>query len=105
MCQNLSSKIINIHHSFLPSFIGAKPYHQAFDRGVKLIGATCHFVTKELDQGPIIEQGVVRINHSHSVNDMVRLGKDIEKQTLAIGLRNFCQQRVISQHNKIIIFE
>ncbi len=105
MCRQLHNKIINIHHSFLPSFIGAKPYHQAFDRGVKLIGATCHFVTEQLDRGPIIEQGVVRINHSHTIEDMVRLGKDIEKQTLAIGLRNFCQQRIIAQHKKTIIFE
>lgn len=105
MCQKLNGRIINIHHSFLPSFVGAKPYHQAFDRGVKLIGATCHFVTEALDQGPIIEQGVVRINHSHSVEDMVRLGKDIEKQTLAVGLRNYCQHRVLLHKQKTIVFE
>ncbi|MBL7003209.1 MAG: formyltetrahydrofolate deformylase [Gammaproteobacteria bacterium] len=105
MCSNLQGKIINIHHSFLPSFIGAKPYHQAFDRGVKLIGATCHFVTEHLDQGPIIDQDVVRINHTHNVDDMVRLGKDIEKKTLANGLRNFCQQRVLLHNQKTIIFE
>ena len=72
-------RIINIHHSFLPSFVGAKPYHQAYERGVKLIGATCHYVTSELDAGPIIEQDVIRIDHSDSPEDMVRYGKDIER--------------------------
>lgn len=105
LCERLSGRIINIHHSFLPSFVGAKPYHQAFDRGVKLIGATCHFVTEELDAGPIIEQDVVRINHSHSIEDMIRLGRDVEKQTLARGLRNFCQDRVLMHNRKTIVFE
>jgi len=105
LCQRLEGKIINIHHSFLPSFVGAKPYHQAFDRGVKLIGATCHYVTEDLDAGPIIEQDVVRINHSHSIDDMVRLGRDVEKQTLARGLRNHCQDRVLLHNRKTIVFE
>jgi formyltetrahydrofolate deformylase len=78
-------QMINIHHSFLPSFVGARPYHQAYQRGVKLIGATCHYVTSELDQGPIIEQDVIRIDHSDSVEDMVRYGKDIEKRSSRAG--------------------
>ena len=80
-------KVINIHHSFLPSFVGAKPYHQAALRGVKLIGATCHYVTEELDAGPIIEQDVVRVTHADSIEDMVRFGRDVEKMVLARGLR------------------
>jgi formyltetrahydrofolate deformylase len=87
LCEALSGRIINIHHSFLPSFAGAKPYHQAYTRGVKLIGATCHYVTSELDAGPIVEQDVIRIDHSDSPEDMVRYGKDIEKTVLARGLR------------------
>jgi hypothetical protein len=75
LCERYPGQIINIHHSFLPSFVGARPYHQAYQRGVKLIGATCHYVTRELDQGPIIEQDVIRIDHSDSVDDMVRYGK------------------------------
>ena len=98
------NKIINIHHSFLPSFVGAKPYHQAFERGVKLIGATCHYVTSELDQGPIIEQDVIRIDHSDSVEDMVRYGKDIEKAVLARGLRYHLEDRVLRHGNKTVVF-
>lgn len=79
LCQRLSGRIINIHHSFLPSFVGAKPYHQAYQRGVKLIGATCHYVTEELDAGQIIEQDTVRIDHGDTVEDLVRYGRDIEK--------------------------
>ena len=79
LCAANPGQIINIHHSFLPSFVGARPHHQAYQRGVKLIGATCHYVTSELDQGPIIEQDVIRIDHSDSVEDMVRYGKDIER--------------------------
>ena len=100
----LSGRIINIHHSFLPSFVGAKPYHQAWERGVKLIGATCHYVTADLDQGPIIEQDVIRIDHSDSVEDMVRYGKDIEKTVLARGLRNHIEGRVLIHGNKTIVF-
>ena len=104
LCAAYPGKIINIHHSFLPSFVGAKPYHQAYQRGVKLIGATCHFVTPELDQGPIIEQDVIRIDHSDSVDDMVRYGKDIEKAVLARGLRYFLEDRVLLHGNKTVVF-
>lgn len=83
LCRKYAHQVINIHHSFLPSFIGAKPYHQASKRGVKLIGATSHYVTEELDAGPIIEQDVVRVTHRDNVEDMVRLGKDVEKLVLA----------------------
>jgi formyltetrahydrofolate deformylase len=87
LCQKFKHQVINIHHSFLPSFVGAKPYHQAYERGVKLIGATCHYVTADLDAGPIIEQEISRISHSDSVQDMVRKGKECEKSALARGLR------------------
>jgi formyltetrahydrofolate deformylase len=104
MCASYPGRIINIHHSFLPSFVGAKPYHQAFARGVKLIGATCHFVTAELDQGPIIEQDVVRVDHSDEPDDLVRYGKDIEKAVLARGLRYHLEDRVITLGNKTVVF-
>ena len=104
MCAVYAGRILNIHHSFLPSFVGAKPYHQAYERGVKLIGATCHYVTSELDQGPIIEQDVIRIDHSDSVDDMVRYGKDIEKTVLARGLRYHLEDRVLLHGNKTVVF-
>jgi formyltetrahydrofolate deformylase len=104
MCARYPGQIINIHHSFLPSFVGAKPYHQAFDRGVKLIGATCHYVTSELDEGPIIEQDVIRIDHSDSPEDMVRYGRDIEKTVLARGLRYHLEDRVLTHGNKTVVF-
>jgi formyltetrahydrofolate deformylase len=104
LCERYRGQIINIHHSFLPSFVGARPYHQAYQRGVKLIGATCHYVTSELDQGPIIEQDVIRIDHSDSVDDMVRYGKDIEKAVLARGLRYHLEDRVLVHANKTVIF-
>ena len=104
VCAAYPRRIINIHHSFLPSFVGAKPYHQAYQRGVKLIGATCHYVTADLDQGPIIEQDVIRIDHSDSVEDMVRYGKDIEKAVLARGLRYHLEDRVLTHGNKTIVF-
>ncbi|WP_298217733.1 formyltetrahydrofolate deformylase [Halothiobacillus sp.] len=104
MCEKYPGQIINIHHSFLPSFVGAKPYHQAYARGVKLIGATCHFVTSELDQGPIIEQDVIRIDHSDQPDDLVRYGKDIEKAVLARGLRYHLEDRVITFNNKTVVF-
>lgn len=103
-CHKYSGKIINIHHSFLPAFIGADPYSKAFEKGVKLIGATCHYVTEELDEGPIIEQDVVRINHSHTPADMRQLGKDVEKTVLARGLQLHLQDRVIMHENKTIVF-
>jgi len=104
LCEKYFGKLINIHHSFLPSFIGAKPYHQAYNRGVKLTGATCHYVTEELDSGPIIDQDVIRIDHGHSIDDLVRLGKDVEKNVLAKGLSYHLQNRVIIHKNKTIIF-
>ena len=104
LCAALSGRIINIHHSFLPSFAGAKPYHQAYTRGVKLIGATCHYVTSELDAGPIIEQDVIRIDHSDSPEDMVRYGKDMEKTVLARGLGYHLEDRVLVHGNKTIVF-
>ena len=100
----MPNRIINIHHSFLPSFVGAKPYHQAYAKGVKLIGATCHYVTADLDQGPIIEQDVIRIDHTDSVEDMVRYGKDIEKAVLARGLRYHLEDRVLVHGNKTVVF-
>lgn len=104
LCQRYVQKIINIHHSFLPSFVGAKPYHQAAKRGVKLIGATCHYVTEELDAGPIIEQDVVRISHQNSVEDMVRLGRDVEKMVLAKGLRYHLEDRLLVHDNRTVVF-
>ena len=104
LCTSMPSKIINIHHSFLPSFIGARPYHQAQERGVKLIGATCHYVTSDLDAGPIIDQDVVRISHRDAVEDMVRLGKDCEKSVLARGLRWHLEDRVLVHGNKTVVF-
>lgn len=105
MCRRHIGRILNIHHSFLPSFVGAKPYHQAHDRGVKLIGATCHYVTEDLDQGPIIEQDVIRVNHRQGVDDLVRLGKDVEKAVLARALRNHLEDRVIVHGNKTVVFD
>ena len=104
LCAALAGRIINIHHSFLPSFAGAKPYHQAYARGVKLIGATCHYVTSDLDGGPIIEQDVIRVDHSDSPEDMVRYGKDIEKTVLARGLRYHLEDRVLVHGNKTVVF-
>ncbi|MDO7643448.1 MAG: formyltetrahydrofolate deformylase, partial [Reinekea forsetii] len=104
LCHSFPNRIINIHHSFLPSFIGARPYHQAYERGVKLIGATCHYVTADLDSGPIIDQDVVRITHRDLVEDMVRLGKDCEKSVLARGLRWHLEDRVLVHGNKTVIF-
>jgi formyltetrahydrofolate deformylase len=104
LCAAYPGRILNIHHSFLPSFVGAKPYHQAWAKGVKLIGATCHYVTADLDQGPIIEQDVIRIDHSDSVEDMVRYGKDIEKAVLARGLRYHLEDRVLVHGHKTVVF-
>ncbi|CAG0984459.1 formyltetrahydrofolate deformylase [Methylophilaceae bacterium] len=105
LCGRYAGRIINIHHSFLPSFAGARPYHQAFQRGVKLIGATCHYASAELDAGPIIEQDTVRIDHGDSVVDMVRYGRDIEKTVLARGLRYHVEDRVLICGNKTIVFK
>lgn len=103
LCERLPGRIINIHHSFLPSFVGAKPYHQAFARGVKLIGATCHYVTADLDAGPIIEQDVIRVDHSHDPSTMVRLGRDVEKNVLSRGLRYHVEERILLQGSRTVI--
>jgi formyltetrahydrofolate deformylase len=100
-----SRRIINIHHSFLPAFVGAQPYHQAYDRGVKIIGATSHYVTSELDAGPIIEQDVAHITHRHGVADLVRKGKDLERMVLARAVRLHLQNRVLVYGNKTVVFE
>ena len=97
--------IINIHHSFLPAFIGAKPHHQAYERGVKLIGATAHYVTEVLDDGPIIEQGVTRITHRDSLEDLVEKGRDLEKVVLSRAVRWHIENRILLYNNKTIIFE
>ena len=97
--------IINIHHSFLPAFVGAKPHHQAYERGVKLIGATAHYVTEVLDDGPIIEQGVTRITHRDSLEDLVEKGRDLEKVVLSRAVRWHIENRILLYNNKTIIFE
>ena len=102
--EKFKNKIINIHHSFLPAFPGAKPYHSAFERGVKIIGATSHYVTKELDAGPIIEQGVTQVTHSHSVDELVSKGKDLEKIVLSNAVKNHIKQKVMVYKNKTVIF-
>ncbi|WP_309110409.1 formyltetrahydrofolate deformylase [Saccharothrix sp.] len=104
LCADWAGRALNIHHSFLPSFVGARPYHQAHSRGVKLVGATCHYVTADLDQGPIIEQDVIRVDHTDSVPDMVRKGRDIEKVVLARGLRWHLEDRVLVHGNQTVIF-
>ena len=104
LCARYPGRIINIHHSFLPSFIGARPYLQAFERGVKLIGATSHYVTTDLDAGPIIEQDVVRIDHGDTEADMVRYGRDIEKAVLSRALKYHLEDRVLLNGNRTIVF-
>lgn len=103
-CAGREGRIINIHHSFLPSFAGARPYHQAFERGVKLIGATCHYVTAELDEGPIIEQDTRRIDHGDSVTELQRVGREVERSVLARGLRWHLEDRVLLNGNKTVVF-
>ncbi len=98
-------RIINIHHSFLPAFIGAKPYHQAFARGVKLIGATSHYVTEVLDDGPIIEQDVIRISHRDSLDDLLQKGRDLEKVVLSRGVRWHIENRILLYGNKTVVFD
>ena len=97
-------KIINIHHSFLPAFVGAKPYHSAYKRGVKIIGATSHYVTVELDAGPIIEQDVTRVSHTHSISDLVSKGRDLEKIVLSTGIKLHLDRKVMVYNNKTVIF-
>jgi formyltetrahydrofolate deformylase len=98
------SRIINIHHSFLPAFVGSKPYHRAFERGVKLIGATAHYATSDLDEGPIIEQDVIRASHRDSVDDLVRKGRDMEKVTLARAVKWHVEDRILVYANKTVVF-
>ncbi len=104
MCERMSGKIINIHHSFLPSFKGANPYKQAFQRGVKLIGATAHYVTADLDEGPIIEQDTVRITHAQSAEDYVSLGRDVEAQVLARAIHAHIHHRVLLNGSRTVVF-
>jgi len=98
------NKIINIHHSFLPAFVGAKPYHSAYKRGVKIIGATSHYITEELDAGPIIEQDVARVSHTHSIKDLIAKGRDLEKIVLSNAIKLHANRKVMVYNNKTIIF-
>jgi formyltetrahydrofolate deformylase len=104
LCHRLSGRAINIHHSFLPSFKGAKPYHQAFERGVKLIGATAHYVTGDLDEGPIIEQDVARVDHTLSPEQLVEVGRDVEAQVLSRAVRWHSQTRILSNGSRTVVF-
>jgi formyltetrahydrofolate deformylase len=105
LCRKLAGRAINIHHSFLPSFKGAKPYYQAHDRGVKLIGATAHYVTADLDEGPIIEQDVARVDHSKTVEDLTAMGRDTESQVLARAVKWHSEHRVLINGHKTVIFK
>lgn len=103
-CDEMAGNIINIHHSFLPGFKGAKPYHQAHARGVKIIGATAHFVTGELDEGPIIEQDVAPVNHAKSAEELVAIGRDIERRVLAKAVKLFAEDRIFTVGKKTVVF-
>ena len=105
LCRKLDGRVINIHHSVLPAFVGANPYRRAFERGVKLIGATAHLVTDDLDEGPIIEQNVVRVTHSDSKKRLVSIGQDVESKTLVQAMRWFAEHRVLLDGDRTIIFE
>jgi formyltetrahydrofolate deformylase len=104
LCRALAGRVINIHHSFLPSFKGAKPYHQAFDRGVKIVGATAHYVTSDLDEGPIIEQDVMRVDHSYDQDQLVAAGRDVEAQVLSRAVRWHAQSRVLLNGSRTVVF-
>ena len=104
VCRRLDGRVINIHHSFLPSFKGARPYHQAFDRGVKLVGATAHYVTPDLDEGPIIEQDVVRVDHGYSADQLVTAGQDVEAQVLSRAVRWHAQTRILLNTDRTVVF-
>jgi formyltetrahydrofolate deformylase len=104
LSRDLSGRVINIHHSFLPSFKGAKPYHQAFARGVKLVGATAHYVTADLDEGPIIDQDVVRVDHRMAAEDLVRAGEEVESRVLARAVRWHCESRVLLNVDRTVVF-
>jgi formyltetrahydrofolate deformylase len=103
-CRALEGRAINIHHSFLPSFKGARPYHQAFDRGVKLVGATAHYVTADLDEGPIIEQDVMRVDHRYSAAELAAAGRDVECQVLSRAVRWHAESRVLLNGHKTVVF-
>ena len=103
--ESVDCPVINIHHSFLPSFAGAKPYHQAYTRGVKLIGATAHYVTEDLDEGPIIGQDVNRVSHRHGPKDLIEKGRDLEKLVLSTAVRRHLQNRVLVYQNKTVVFD
>jgi len=103
--EKVGCPVINIHHSFLPSFAGARPYHQAYQRGVKLIGATAHYVTEDLDEGPIIEQDVARVSHRHGPKDLIEKGRDLEKLVLSTAVRRHLQNRVLDYQNKTVVFD
>jgi formyltetrahydrofolate deformylase len=104
LCRQLSGRAINIHHSFLPSFKGARPYHQAFDRGVKLVGATAHYVTADLDEGPIIEQDVIRVDHTYDQDQLVAAGRDVEAQVLSRAVRWHAQSRILLNGERTVVF-
>ncbi len=103
--DHYTHRVINIHHSFLPAFPGAKPYHSAHNRGVKIIGATSHYVTSDLDEGPIIEQEVVKVKHTHSINDFIAKGRDIEKIVLSRGIKHHIKRKVLVYNNKTVVFD
>jgi formyltetrahydrofolate deformylase len=103
--SHFQHRVINIHHSFLPAFIGGKPYHQAYGRGVKIIGATAHYATPDLDEGPIIEQDVIRTSHRDSVKDLIRKGRDLERTVLARAVRAHLEDRILVFSNKTIVFD
>ena len=104
LCREISGRAINIHHSFLPGFKGARPYHQAFERGVKLIGATAHYVTADLDEGPIIEQDVQRVTHAHSAAALAEMGRDVERMVLARAVRLFSEDRILMTGSRTVVF-
>ena len=104
LCRSLEGRAINIHHSFLPGFKGARPYHQAYDRGVKLVGATAHYVTAELDEGPIIEQEIIRVDHSYGPNALSTVGQDAEALALSRAVRWHCEHRVLRDRTSTVVF-
>ena len=103
--EQYQSRIINIHHSFLPAFVGSSPYRQAYERGVKIIGATSHYVTQELDQGPIIAQDIIRVSHKDTLDDLVRKGRDLERFVLAKALRFHAEHRILVNGKKTVVFD
>jgi formyltetrahydrofolate deformylase len=104
LCKRLEGRAINIHHSFLPSFKGARPYHQAYDRGVKQIGATAHYVTGDLDEGPVIEQDVIRVDHRYGPDELVTAGRDVESQVLSRAVKWHAEQRVLLNGRRTVVF-